>query len=72
MPKTPKRPVSFRFAEETGAQLKALADLWRVSQNEAVEMAVCAAYTRSVLVPSVAAAMAAADGLTDGGRDDPA
>jgi len=72
MSRRTKTPVSFRFPEETRDQLHALAERLGVSQNEAVEMAIRVTYTSLVLVPSVAAAIAAADALADGGRDDPA
>ena len=72
MPKTPKVGAFFRLSARTRAQINDLAALWGVSQAEAVAMAVDAVHRAAFPAPSVAAAIAAADLLTDGGRDDPA
>ena len=72
MPKITKTGAFFRLRARTRAQINDLAVLWGVSQAEAVAMAVDAVHRAAFPAPSVAAAIAAADLLTDGGRDDPA
>ena len=72
MPKITKTGAFFRLPAVTRAQINDLAALWGVSQAEAVAMVVDAVHRAAFPAPSVETTKAAADGLTDGGRDDPA